>query len=153
MRVSRADGRAAWTARKSRPGPYKVAAAEPGGVSDEHATLDEFVDPGTTDEQSSGGAESSAGAASPDEAPPSDDAAAEATPTDAAAGTPTDDAASEPPPDDAPAGTATISEAVDPAESTYRWSGAGARCDGCGAHVERLWRDEAGLVCGDCKEW
>lgn len=41
---------------------------------------------------------------------------------------------------------------VDPAEATYRWTGEGARCDGCGAHVERLWRDD-GFVCSDCKEW
>lgn len=26
-------------------------------------------------------------------------------------------------------------------------------CEACGAVVERRWRDEAGLVCSDCKRW
>lgn len=43
--------------------------------------------------------------------------------------------------------------AVDPAESTYAWTPSGATCDACGASVERRWRDEGALVCGDCKSW
>ena len=44
-------------------------------------------------------------------------------------------------------------DAVTPAQSTYAWSPAGADCAACGATVERRWRDEAGLVCSDCKGW
>jgi hypothetical protein len=44
-------------------------------------------------------------------------------------------------------------DAVTPARSTYAWSPAGANCAACGATVERRWRDEAGLVCSDCKGW
>jgi hypothetical protein len=43
--------------------------------------------------------------------------------------------------------------AVEPAESTYSWSPAGATCAACGASVERRWRDEGELVCADCKSW
>ncbi|MFB6141137.1 MAG: hypothetical protein ABEJ26_11970 [Halosimplex sp.] len=42
---------------------------------------------------------------------------------------------------------------VDPAESTYAWSGDGGVCDACGGTVERRWRSDDGLVCPDCKEW
>lgn len=44
-------------------------------------------------------------------------------------------------------------DVVTPAQSTYAWSPAGADCAACGATVERRWRDEAGLVCSDCKGW
>ena len=40
-----------------------------------------------------------------------------------------------------------------PAASTFAFSPEGAPCGACGARVERRWRDEAGLVCGDCKNW
>lgn len=99
-------------------------------MSDDHATLDDFLD--------------ADGGASADERTP------EAEESDPAAD-PDPEQGSAPVTDDGP--NAATGEAVDPAESTYRWSGAGARCDGCGAHVERLWRDEPGLVCGDCKDW
>lgn len=45
------------------------------------------------------------------------------------------------------------SETVAPAASTYAWSPSGEPCDACGAAVERRWRDEGDLVCGDCKSW
>ena len=45
------------------------------------------------------------------------------------------------------------SETVTPATSTYAWSPSGTPCDACGASVERRWRDEGDLVCGDCKSW
>lgn len=38
-------------------------------------------------------------------------------------------------------------------EITYRWDGAGIACAACGHTSDRLWRDEAGLVCPDCKGW
>jgi hypothetical protein len=46
-----------------------------------------------------------------------------------------------------------IGVTVEPAESTYSWSPAGATCASCGATVERRWRDEGDLVCADCKSW
>lgn len=42
---------------------------------------------------------------------------------------------------------------VAPAVSTYAWAPDGAECGGCGAVVERRWRDGDELVCSDCKEW
>ncbi|WP_134668807.1 DUF7573 domain-containing protein [Halorussus marinus] len=42
---------------------------------------------------------------------------------------------------------------VEPARSTYAWSPRGGECADCGESVERRWRDDGALVCGDCKEW
>lgn len=42
---------------------------------------------------------------------------------------------------------------VEPAVATYDWTPSGAECGECGAVVERRWRDDAGLVCPDCKTW
>lgn len=42
---------------------------------------------------------------------------------------------------------------AEPAVSTYDWSPGGTACEGCGAVVERRWRDGEQLVCGECKEW
>lgn len=39
------------------------------------------------------------------------------------------------------------------AAGTYRWEPTGASCVACSASVERLWRDEDGLRCADCKSW
>ncbi|WP_226011877.1 DUF7573 domain-containing protein [Halomicrobium salinisoli] len=41
---------------------------------------------------------------------------------------------------------------VEPAETTFAWSPDGV-CEACGEAAERRWRGEAGLVCGECKEW
>ena len=38
-------------------------------------------------------------------------------------------------------------------ESTYRWDPAGGRCAVCGGSADVRWRDEAGLVCAECKDW
>jgi len=45
------------------------------------------------------------------------------------------------------------SDAVDAAIATHDFSPDGAACAACGAVVERRWRDDAGLVCADCKDW
>ena len=45
------------------------------------------------------------------------------------------------------------SEAVSPASATYAWTPDGEACVRCGSSVDRLWRCEGELVCGDCKEW
>jgi hypothetical protein len=50
-------------------------------------------------------------------------------------------------------GPAVGPEEVEPAVSTYAWSGEPEVCADCGAAVRRRWRDEAGLVCRDCKAW
>ena len=42
---------------------------------------------------------------------------------------------------------------IDPAVATYRWTGTGARCDGCDAHIKRLWQEDDTFVCSGCKEW
>lgn len=44
-------------------------------------------------------------------------------------------------------------DAVEPAQATYAFSPDGAECAACGAVVEKRWRDEAGLVCSECKVW
>ena len=44
-------------------------------------------------------------------------------------------------------------EAVSPASATYVWTPAGDACARCGSSVERMWRCEGELVCGECKEW
>jgi hypothetical protein len=41
----------------------------------------------------------------------------------------------------------------DPAVSTSDYRAGGADCKGCGATVERRWRDDGALVCADCKSW
>jgi len=100
----------------------------------------------------------------PEEAPdPSEDAVG----TEASGGTGRDDQADETDHDGGPAETdrkpeaagepgadgEADGEAVEPAVSTYDWTPGGADCEGCGAVVERRWRDDDGLVCGDCKAW
>lgn len=42
---------------------------------------------------------------------------------------------------------------VEPMAPTYARSTAGGACAACGATVEVRWRDDAGLVCPDCKAW
>lgn len=44
-------------------------------------------------------------------------------------------------------------EAVSPASPTYVWTPAGDACARCGSSVDRLWRCDGELVCGECKEW
>jgi hypothetical protein len=46
-----------------------------------------------------------------------------------------------------------IGEGVEPARTTYQWSGAGVECAACGSEVKRRWESEAGPVCPACKEW
>lgn len=43
--------------------------------------------------------------------------------------------------------------AVEPPATTYRWRPEGVNCEGCGAVVERQWRDSGEFVCVDCKDW
>lgn len=47
----------------------------------------------------------------------------------------------------------TTTDDVDPATTTYAWSGEGADCEACGAVVERRWHQDGTLVCVSCKEW
>lgn len=49
--------------------------------------------------------------------------------------------------------SSTEAAGVEPAASTYAWTGDGATCAACGASVTRRWRDGEDLVCADCKEW
>lgn len=44
-------------------------------------------------------------------------------------------------------------DAVEPAVITYDVIPDGAECAACRDVVTRRWRDEAGMVCGDCKDW
>ena len=37
--------------------------------------------------------------------------------------------------------------------STYAWDPDGGACAACGDAVAERWRDDAGLVCGSCKDW
>ena len=47
----------------------------------------------------------------------------------------------------------TTSPDVEPATTTYAWSGEGAACGACGETVEQRWQQDGGLVCIDCKDW
>jgi len=47
----------------------------------------------------------------------------------------------------------TAADGVDPATTTYAWSGDGAACAACGTVVERRWQQDGSLVCSACKEW
>ncbi|WP_277543265.1 DUF7573 domain-containing protein [Haloarcula laminariae] len=42
---------------------------------------------------------------------------------------------------------------IEPATTTYAWSGEGAACDECGETAERRWQQAGGLVCPGCKDW
>ncbi|MFC6756422.1 MULTISPECIES: DUF7573 domain-containing protein [Haloarcula] len=42
---------------------------------------------------------------------------------------------------------------VEPAATTYAWSGEGTTCEGCGETVERRWQQDGELVCIECKDW
>ncbi|XVH32547.1 DUF7573 domain-containing protein [Haloferacaceae archaeon DSL9] len=60
--------------------------------------------------------------------------------------------------EDAPTGTASDaaterSATPEPAVATYRWDPDGVRCGRCGETVERVWFDDGGYVCRDCKTW
>ncbi len=50
-------------------------------------------------------------------------------------------------------GTPAGGDAPKPAQSTVAFDPDGAACEACGATVQRRWRDDGALVCGDCKEW
>lgn len=43
--------------------------------------------------------------------------------------------------------------AADPVRPVAQWRPNGAACGACGAMVERRWRDEDCLVCGECYDW
>jgi hypothetical protein len=43
--------------------------------------------------------------------------------------------------------------AVQPATSTYAWSGEGGTCAACGGATDRRWQQDGRLVCPECKEW
>jgi len=55
-------------------------------------------------------------------------------------------ATEEPPDPEAPAD-------IEPATTTYAWSGEGSACDECDETVERRWQQDGGLVCIECKDW
>lgn len=48
---------------------------------------------------------------------------------------------------------AAATDTVEPAATTYAWSGEGTACEACGEVVERRWQQEGGLVCIECKDW
>lgn len=48
---------------------------------------------------------------------------------------------------------ATDEDEVEPAVITYDVTPDGAECAVCGEVVTRRWRDEARMVCGECKDW
>lgn len=45
------------------------------------------------------------------------------------------------------------SDYPEPAVSTATWTADGADCERCGERVSRRWRDDAAIVCADCKVW
>ena len=42
---------------------------------------------------------------------------------------------------------------LEPLQPTLRWSPDGGTCSACDERASRLWRDDSGLVCPDCKSW
>lgn len=42
---------------------------------------------------------------------------------------------------------------VEPPSATFEWSPDGSPCESCGRVVSRLWNDDSGLTCRDCKDW
>lgn len=44
-------------------------------------------------------------------------------------------------------------DAVEPAVITYDVTPDGAECAACRDVVTRRWRDDPGMVCGECKDW
>lgn len=42
---------------------------------------------------------------------------------------------------------------VETMAETFAWSPDGGECAVCGERIEERWRDDGGLVCGDCKAW
>jgi len=121
----------------------------------EDATLDEFLCGGgdgeqTTVEDSRRGTQRGdrrderGGAVVTDDGPTDSDE-----PSPARAG----DDGEQPPERAVEAATGSPERPVDPAVSTHRWHPEGKSCAACGATVTRLWRDDDGLVCRDCKDW
>jgi len=104
----------------------------------EDRSLDDFLDAGSDDAEESAASDPSAEDASDVDATESDvDAPESASETTAEA-------------DDSPGVDADV---VEPAVSTYVWSGEGGECAACGATVDRRWRQDDDLVCVECKEW
>jgi hypothetical protein len=115
------------------------------------SSLDEFLNAGddaAEDEFEGDDSEGDAGTPDPGEAAavPEEREATEEGGVEATGGADDGDAA-DGGPDDGGTG------AVEPAVSTYDWTPSGADCEACGAAVERRWRDDGRLVCGDCKPW
>lgn len=145
----------------------KVPATVSGGVPDEDASLDDFVDLEPSEDDESNDAPESTGA--PDESTPepagesrkteeTTDANGtdvteidEAADSDADGSAETDDRGAESAESDD--GEPLIPDDVAPATSTSKHSPDGVACDGCGTTVDRVWRDGDGLVCPDCKDW
>jgi hypothetical protein len=44
-------------------------------------------------------------------------------------------------------------DTVEPATTTYAWTGEGAACESCSEVVERRWQQAGALVCSACKDW
>ena len=42
---------------------------------------------------------------------------------------------------------------LEPLQPTLRWSPDGVTCSACDERASRLWQDDGGLVCPDCKSW
>lgn len=55
--------------------------------------------------------------------------------------------------EDEPSNDAIPAESVEPATVTAGWEASGTCCEACGSTVERTWRQEGSVVCGDCKDW
>jgi len=97
--------------------------------------------------------------ASPEEGETADEDRGDDQPADAVAedgATKADDSAAETDDESTDTGEASPStdpEVVEPATTTYSWSGDSGSCEACGDAVERRWRDDGRLVCDDCKEW
>ena len=42
---------------------------------------------------------------------------------------------------------------IEPATTTYAWSGEGAACDECNEPARQRWQQAGALVCIECKDW
>lgn len=124
-------------------------------------SLDEFVDAGGTESDGPDGSDGSTDCEDPDE-PDDPDAPANLDESDDLPDPDPSEMSDEPVASEAPADAADGAppteavgsiDDVPPATPTYDWTHDGAACANCDETVEERWHGEAGLVCGDCKEW
>ena len=121
----------------------------------ENRSLDEFLEPSTdrsaprTDE-TSGADDDSVAQRDGDEEPLEEDGNSEPSEVEEDGDSEPSESAGDDATDEAVSATDTT---LEPMQPTLRWSPDGETCSACNERAGRLWRDDDGLVCPDCKSW